>query len=293
MKPGRGMRGIAPAIGRAALGTVCAAWLAPAAAAQAPLFGTGEDTQHLLTLQTAFSCPLGHLAELYASLADATEVLDVMAVETEVLAICRARQERLQSIAQAEIELRRLLGIEDPARGAARVSIMEAGDSPAPLVLACPEPAAEPAAAAEQAEAPPEPEQPEAVPVPVLQAAARPAASPLPDLAAALLDALAEEPGAGRAGCEGWSWMWTGRDHARRHTALLVSPDGYRREVAIGDRLPSGKTVTAITPSGVVVDDGAGNALQLPAYGGTARLPTADSAVAEAPGPAPAEGEAR
>ena len=286
MKPGRGVQGIASAIGRAALAPICTAWLAPAAVAQAPLFGTGEDTQHLLTLQTAFSCPLGHLAELYASLADATEVLDVMAVETEVLAICRARQERLQSIAQAEIELRRLLGIDDPARGAARVSIMEAGNNSAPLVPACPEPTAESAAAPEQVEALPAPEDP---------VGARPVAgaSPVPDLVAALLAALAEEPDAGRASCDGWSWMWTGRDHTRRYTALLVSPDGFRREVAIGSRLPSGQTVTAITPSGVVVDDGAGNAIQLPAYGGTARLPPAESAVMDAPASVPGEGEAR
>lgn len=292
MKPGQG---IARVIGSAALGVVCAAWLAPAAVAQAPLFGTGEDTQHLLTLQTAFSCPLGHLSELYANLAEATEVLDVMAVETEVLAICRARQERLQSIAQAEIELRGLFGIEDPARGAARVSIMEAGDNFAPLVPACPELAAESEAAAKQAVILPETGEPEAVPVPELRVETPPeaGASPVPDLVAALLAALAEEPGTGGAACNGWSWIWTGRDHARRHTALLVSPDGLRREVTIGDRLPSGQTVTGITASGVVVDDGAGGALQLPAYGGTAAPPLAESAVMDAPAPVQGEGEAR
>ncbi len=252
-----------------AASTLC---ITPPVLAQTPLFGVGGDTEHL-TLQTAFSCPLGQLSELYASLSRAEDVLDVMAVETEVLAICRARQERLQAIAQAELELRRVLGIENPARAAARVSIME-GENVAPLVLACAESEVEPMPAAE----------PEATPSPAVLAT--PATSPLQpgprekasvpaaDIFAALLAALDDEPAAAGGGCNGWSWMWTGRDHSRRYTALIVSPDGARREVAIGDRLPSGQTVVSITSAGVVIDDAAGNSTRLPPFGGGAPAPS-------------------
>ena len=287
---------------RAAQLAACAALAGGPAGAQTPLFQTGEGQAHLLVLQTAFSCPISHLSELYTALAEASEVLDVMAVETEVLAICRERQQRLAEIAQAEIELRAVLGIADPATGAARVSITEGDTQQQPLLVSCPDPgttsspdqlASEPALVGSEDDS--------------LMAAASAAQGGLPsalapaatgsaaaDALAALLAAL-DRSGASEGGnCQAeWSWAWTGRDHARRHTALLVSPDGARQEVTIGDRLPSGQTVTAITQAGVVVDDISGQIVQLPAYDGQlAAQPLPDAAEAEALRPE-VPGEAR
>ena len=269
---------------------IAAAGMATAmpAAGQTPLFETGEGAAHLLVLQTAFSCPISHLSELYTSLASASEVLDVMAVETEVLAICRARQQRLSEIAAAELELRALLGIADPAAGAARVSITEGDTQLQPLLLACPDPGAVDAPAlpgGEPALAGLEDDLLSAASAAPPEAATGIDATPVggsaaADALAALLAALDRSGGVGGGNCDAsWSWAWTGRDHARRHTALLVSPDGARQEVTIGDRLPTGQTVTAITQGGVVVDDVTGQMVQLPAYDGqlaAAPLPDAE-----------------
>ena len=233
------------------------------AAAQTPLFPAGPASGELETLRTAFSCPVGHLFDLYADLTDATEALDVLAVETEVLLICRSRQERLASIASAEFELRRLLGIEDPAGGAARVSIAGTSGPSAPLLIDCPGPSSGAAEdAGEAAES--GPSKADFPAPPVMQASA--GGTGLPEAIAGLLETLAAPAPAGAVmDCGSWSWLWTGRDHTRRHTAVLVSPGGQRRQVTIGDRLPSGETVTGITVDGVTISRG-GDSHRLPPF---------------------------
>ena len=233
------------------------------AAAQTPLFPVGPASGELEALKTAFSCPVSHLFDLYADLTDATEALDVLAVETEVLLICRTRQARLASIATAEIELRRLLEIGDPAGGAARVSIAGTSAQPAPLLIDCPRPGSGPAEdTGEAAESGPTEAE---LPAPQFMPET-PAGSGLPEAIAALLETLAAPAPAGAVrDCGSWSWLWTGRDHARRHTAVLVSTDGLQRQVTIGDRLPSGETVTGITADGVTISRG-GDAQRLPPF---------------------------
>ena len=268
---------------RAALAAASVAAAACQAQAQMPLFPDGPEGTSA-TLQSAFSCPLGRLADLYSALAEATEVLDVMAVETEVLVICQTRQERLKAVAEAELELRKLFSLADPSAGAARISIMEATDGQAPIVVAsCPEPSATASAGqAEPEEAEPEspPSGTEAVMTALSAAAVGPpprgsAPAPVADLLSALLAGIADGPDSSAGGgCFSWSWAWTGRDHARRQSALLVSPEGLRREVAVGDRLSGRLTVAGITPSGVTVDDGEGNLSRLPPFDG-GRVPPA------------------
>ena len=270
---------IGPAI-RIALAAASAALTAGEVPAQAPLFPADRDGTSE-TLQSAFSCPLGRLTDLYSALAEAAEVLDVMSVETEVLVICRTRQERLRAVAEAELELRKLFGLANPAAGAARISIMDAADGQAPIIVdSCPEPP--PIASAGQAE----PEAAESVPMPEIPTETvdrsggidpvpgGTAPAPVAELLSALLTGLADAPEAdgtdAGGSCSTWSWAWTGRDHSRRQSAMLVSPEGLRREVAVGDRLSGRLTVAAITPAGVTVDDGTGNLIRLPPSAGGA-----------------------
>ena len=267
-----------PAAARLALIAASVALAACRATAQEPLFPTGGEGT-AATLRSAFSCPLGRLTDLYTELAEAAEVLDVMAVETEVLVICRTRQERLRAVAEAELELRGLFGLADPAAGAARISIMEAAAGQSPIIVgSCPDPS--PVASAGQAG--PEAGEPASLPDrPALTAAAAAGTGPLPpesdsapiaELLSALLTGIADGPEAS-GGCTAWSWAWTGRDHSRRHSAMLVSPEGLRREVSVGDRLSGRLTVAGITPAGVTVEDGGGNLIRLPPLGGNPASP--------------------
>ncbi len=254
-----------------ALSMMLGAFVATDGSAQAALFDSEGAASQAVTLQTAFSCPLGQLAELYAGLAEATDALDLLAVETEVLTICRTRQERLRAIADAELELRELFGIENPAGGAARISIMDAGSSHAPLIVSCPKPDTGLQASDAPGDGQGQEILPEAEPEPQAELVAMPAhppgmsSAPVSELLSALLTGLAVKPASNPAsGCGSWSWAWTGRDSRRSHAAVLVSPDGHRREVAIGDRLPAGLSVYGISTGGVTLEDRSGELIRLP-----------------------------
>ena len=240
-------------------------------------------------LESAFSCPLDRLRQLYTDLNSSEEVLDLMAVESEILLICRDRQEKLRAIATAEMELRNLLDIVHPGPGAARIAISGTEMAAAPMVMACPQPETgiAVAAAGEQiasgpAEAPPQLQDSQLPDTPPARMASSPvltvlAALPAADDMARLLALLAERSHTpDNVECGAWRWVWTSRDFSGRPAALLLSPTGEQQQVTLQTRLPGGLTVTDISTQEVVVTATDGTAMALPRAGARPAPPMDD-----------------
>ena len=192
----------------------------PGTAGAAPLFA-------------AEGCPRALLRRLLAGAAGEADAVAALAVETELLTLCRERQGIVTALLETEARLREL-------RAAAVPPAVETAVETAPSVPA-------PAAAAAEPEPTPDPGPAEAVPAPsALRQSLAAAREPQPGAAPALgWFSIVGSVGALRAGITDGAGVWFVRE---------------------GDALPGGGTVAAIAgrPPGVHTTGPEGNGESLP-----------------------------
>ena len=211
-------------------------------------------------------CPFVLLNKAYLSLADdSPSVLDVYAVEKEVLLLCRERQELLLTIARNDLELRTKMGIE-------------AGSATVPVTL----PAVEPVECVQPVE------ESETEPVPVAEKALgldEPPFTTLP-LASSLAEVMAEDSSqADMHRClpplpySLHSIMRVGADWQ----AQLRTTEGALIRVRQRDTLPDGRIITAIDRVGLTIEDPYGNSENLPLQASQTEVATTPSSTTEDP----------